>query len=100
MRPVLELLADGDDHAVKAIQKALAERFSLSREDTEQMLPGGTGRLFANRVGWATTYLYQTNLIDRSRRAVYRITALLLAGLFDAYRAHAFLPVSVRAGDP
>jgi len=74
MRPVLELVADGDDHAVKTIQQALAERFSLSREDTEQMLPGGTGKLFANRVGWATTYLYQTKLIDRPRRAVYRIT--------------------------
>jgi restriction system protein len=74
MRPVLELLADGDDHAVKAIQQALAERFSLSREDTEEMLPGGTGKLFANRIGWATTYLYQTKLIDRPRRAVYRIT--------------------------
>src|SRR5450759_2354001 len=74
MRPVLELLADGDDHAVKAIQQALMERFSLSREDAEQMLPGGTGKLFANRVGWATTYLYQTKLIDRPRRAVYGIT--------------------------
>lgn len=74
MRPVLELLSDDDEHAVKAIQRALAERFSLSREDTEQMLPGGTGKLFANRVGWATTYLYQTKLIDRPRRAVYRIT--------------------------
>ena len=38
------------------------------------MLPGGTGKLFANRVGWATTYLYQTKLIERPRRAVYRIT--------------------------
>jgi restriction system protein len=74
MRPVLELLADGDDHPVKAIQQSLAERFSLSQEDTEQMLPGGTGKLFANRVGWATTYLYQTKLIDRPRRAVYGIT--------------------------
>jgi restriction system protein len=74
MRPVLELLGDGEDHAVKAIQQSLAERFSLSREDTQQMLPGGTGKLFANRVGWATTYLYQTKLIDRPRRAVYRIT--------------------------
>ncbi len=74
MRPVLELLADGEEHAVKAIQQALAERFSLSQEDMQQMLPGGTGKLFANRVGWATTYLYQTKLIDRPRRAVYRIT--------------------------
>jgi restriction system protein len=74
MRPVLELLSDGHDHQVKSIQAALAERFSLSAEDTEQMLPGGTGKLFANRVGWATTYLYQTKLIERPRRAMYRIT--------------------------
>src|SRR5271165_6445199 len=74
MRPVLELLADGEGHPVKAIQQSLAERFTLSQEDTEQMLPGGTGKLFANRIGWATTYLYQTKLIDRPRRAVYGIT--------------------------
>jgi restriction system protein len=74
MRPVLELLSDGNDHTVKSIQAALTERFSLTHEDTEQMLPGGTGKLFANRVGWATTYLYQTKLIERPRRAVYRIT--------------------------
>ena len=74
MRPVLELLADDTDHTVRSIRAELADRYSLSREDTEQMLPGGTGKLFTNRVGWATTYLYQTKLIGRPRRAVYRIT--------------------------
>jgi restriction system protein len=29
---------------------------------------------FQNRVGWAATYLYRTKLIDRPKRAVYRIT--------------------------
>jgi restriction system protein len=74
MRPVLELLSDGRDHDVTSIRAALADRYSLSRDDTEQMLPGGTGKLFTNRVGWATTYLFQTKLIERPKRAVYRIT--------------------------
>src|SRR5271165_453304 len=74
MRPILELLADGEEHSVKATQMALAERFSLTPEEAQQMLPGGTGKLFANRVGWATTYLYQTKLIERPCRAVYRVT--------------------------
>ena len=38
------------------------------------MLPSGRAKTFANRVGWATTYLYQTKLLERPKRSVYRIT--------------------------
>jgi restriction system protein len=31
-------------------------------------------KTFANRVGWATTYLYRCGLLDRTSRSVYRIT--------------------------
>jgi restriction system protein len=59
---------------VTEIRERLAEHFSLSQDELEAMLPSGRAKMFVNRVGWATTYLYQTKLLERSRRSVYRIT--------------------------
>ncbi len=74
MRPLLVVLDDGEDHAITAIRSELASRFSLSQADVAEMIPSGRVTTFQNRVGWAATYLYRTKLIDRPKRAVYRIT--------------------------
>jgi restriction system protein len=73
MRPLLEVLDDGRDHHVKAIRSDLAQRFSLDQAEIEEMLPSGRVTRFQNRVGWATTYLYRSMLIERPKRATYRI---------------------------
>ena len=39
-----------------------------------ERLPSGLARTFANRVGWAATYLYRTGLLARPQRSVYTIT--------------------------
>lgn len=74
MGPLLEVLNDGRDHHVKAIRADLAGRFSLSQADIEEMIPSGRVTTFQNRVGWATTYLYRSMLIERPTRAIYRIS--------------------------
>jgi restriction system protein len=74
MRPLLVSLEDGGDHTIKAIRADLAERFSLTQADIEELIPSGRVTTFQNRVGWAATYLYRTKLIDRPKRAIYRIT--------------------------
>jgi restriction system protein len=74
IRPVLALLADDQEHTVTEIRERLAEDFSLSQEELEAMLPSGRAKMFANRVGLATTYLYQTKMLERPKRSVYRIT--------------------------
>jgi restriction system protein len=74
MRPLLAVLDDGQEHRVEAIRPALAERFDLSTADMEELIPSGRVTTLQNRVGWATTYLYRAGLIERPRRAVYRIT--------------------------
>jgi len=73
MRPLLEVLADGADHDTASIRAALTERFNLSESELEELIPSGRDTLFRNRVGWATTYLTRTGLIEKPRRAVYRI---------------------------
>lgn len=74
LRPLLVILEDGEDHAVAAIRADLAQHFSLSQAELEERIPSGRVTLFQNRVGWAVTYLYQTKLTQRPKRAVYQIT--------------------------
>lgn len=72
-RPLLEVLGDGQDHEIKDIRERLATAFSLTDDDIQERIPSGQVTKLQNRVGWAATYLYRTRLIDRPRRAVYRI---------------------------
>jgi restriction system protein len=72
-RPLLEVLDDGQDHHVSAVRDRLAADFSLTEDDLQETIPSGRVTKFQNRVGWATTYLYRTRLIDRPQRAVYKI---------------------------
>jgi restriction system protein len=72
-RPLLEVLDDGQDHHVSAVRDRLAADFSLTEDDLQETTPSGRVTKFQNRVGWATTYLYRTRLIDRPQRAVYKI---------------------------
>lgn len=74
MRPLLVELEGGGDRTIAAIRADLAERFSLSQGDVDERIPSGRVTTFQNRVGWAATYLYRAKLIDRPKRAVYRIT--------------------------
>ena len=74
MRPVLEMLAYEHEHTAKEIRERIGSNFELTQEELEVMLPSGRAKLFANRVGWAISYLYRTKLLERPRRSVYRIT--------------------------
>ncbi len=74
MRPLLELLTDGRDWPVRDIREALAERFAMTSEELAERLPSGRVTTFQSRVGWAATFLYNTKLLARPRRAVYTIT--------------------------
>jgi restriction system protein len=75
MRPLLEIVADGNEHPIHDVRTELAETFELTPDDLEEMLPSGRAKTFANRVGWAAAYLYQCGLLSRPRRAVYAITS-------------------------
>jgi restriction system protein len=74
MRPLLVALEDGGEHPVEAIRASLVDQFALTPADVEELIPSGRVTKFQNRVGWATTYLYRTGLIERPERAVYRLT--------------------------
>src|SRR5262245_43292339 len=83
MRPLLAEYADGQERSIAAARDRLAEVFELTDAEREERLPSGGAKKFANRVGWAATYLYRSGLLERPRRAVYRITPRGLAVLED-----------------
>ena len=52
----------------------IAAAEGLTPDDLREMLPSGRQPVFANRVGWAVTYMTRAGLLERVHRAVYRLT--------------------------
>lgn len=74
MLPLLQLVADGQEHALRDTIEALSDRLGLSDAQRAELLPSGNSRVIASRVSWARTYLKQAGLLDSPRRGMLRIT--------------------------
>jgi len=74
MLPVLELTADGQDHRLRDLTKAVADHFALTDLEREEMLPSGQQTMISNRVAWAKTYLKKAGLLANPLRGMVRIT--------------------------
>lgn len=74
MLPVLQLTANGQEHRLRNLVEAIADRFGLSVEDRSQLLPSGQQTVVHNRVAWARTYLVKAGLLESTRRGYVRIT--------------------------
>jgi restriction system protein len=74
MRPLLQMHADGLEHANRDLVSQLAEHFQVKEEERREMLPSGTTRVLDNRIGWAKSHITQAGLLASPRRAVTVIT--------------------------
>jgi restriction system protein len=74
MRPLLALTEDGTEHNIADLRDALAVEFGLTEDDLAERIPSGRVTTLQNRVGWAATYLYRCKLLERPRRAHYKIS--------------------------
>jgi restriction system protein len=74
MLPVLKVAGDGQEHRISNVVNQLARDFGLTEEEQQQILPSGRQATFANRVGWAKTYLVQAGLLEATKRAHFKIT--------------------------
>jgi len=74
MLPVLKVAGDGQEHRIGNVVNQLARDFGLTEEEKQQILPSGKQATFANRVGWAKTYLVQAGLLEATKRAHFKIT--------------------------
>ena len=74
MLPFLQFLDDGQEHALRDAEDAIASELGLSAEERAQLLPSGNQGVFRNRVGWARTYMKKAGLLQSPRRGVFQIT--------------------------
>ncbi|HEY5990021.1 MAG TPA: winged helix-turn-helix domain-containing protein, partial [Streptosporangiaceae bacterium] len=55
------------------LRSVIAYQIDLTEDDLKATIPSGA-RLFASRLHWAITYMYQAGLVRRPRRGVVQIT--------------------------
>ncbi len=74
IKPFLVYLADKQEHTIRDIEQGLASEFKLTEDELARVTPSARMGIFNNRVGWASTYLRKAGLIERPKRAIYKIT--------------------------
>src|SRR4051794_12134452 len=74
MLPLLKYASDGKEHSLRDFVDAVAEAFTLTDAEREQLLPSGSQPVLNNRVSWARTYLTKAGLLTSPRRGVHQIT--------------------------
>lgn len=84
MLPALQYFADSLPHSNQSVVEQLAQVCELNIDDLRQRIPSGKQTLFANRVGWAVSYLTNAKLLVAERRGIRKITDLGLNVIKEA----------------
>jgi len=74
MLPLLEITGDKKEHTIQEIRDSLAKNFSLTEEERSKLLSKSKQKMFANRVGWARTYLKKAELLVYEPKGYFKIT--------------------------
>ena len=74
MLPLLKIAVDKQEHSKRQVVEKLAVDFKLTDQERRVLLPTGKEELFANRVGWAGTYLKKAKLVEQTRWGFFKIT--------------------------
>lgn len=72
--PALRLLKEKGILKLKDFESPLAEEFKLSEEELNQMYESGNAKIFYDRISWALSYLNMSGLVNKPKRAYYKIT--------------------------
>ncbi|CRX39191.1 restriction endonuclease [Estrella lausannensis] len=70
MLPLLRLSAQKKELSMGEAVDIISDQFKLSEEQKKQLLPSGSQRVIANRIGWAKTYLLKAGLLTSPKRGV------------------------------
>lgn len=76
MLPVLRYAGASPSKSIpiKELYDSMADEFALTDEERNHRLPSGAQLTYANRVGWAATYLKKAGLLGAPKRAHIQIT--------------------------
>ena len=73
MKPLLEVLSDGNTWTKKDLVQATLDKAGITPQGREETLPSGQLRAM-NRIGWATSYLVRAQALAKPARVVMQIT--------------------------
>ena len=73
MKPLLQVLSDGNTWTKKDLVQATLEKAGITPEERKETLPSGQSRAL-NRIGWAASALSQAQALAKPARAVMQIT--------------------------
>ena len=76
MLPLIETLADGKERTMRELTDFLADRFGLTEQERNEVLPSGQQSIFSNRVAWAKSHLKYAGLLENPTRGRVRISDL------------------------
>ena len=74
MLPLLQLASDGKEWSLRDAGQAIIQKFGLTPEEVEELLPSRSQPAIYNRVGWARTYLVKAGALTQTRRGYFAIT--------------------------
>jgi restriction system protein len=74
MLPLLKFCADGKEYTNRQAIDVLSQEFCLTEDEQKELLPSGQQCVFDNRVAWARAHMKMANLVENTRRGVFRIT--------------------------
>lgn len=74
MLPLLEIAGDKKEHTIQEARDSLAKYFRLTEEERSKLLSKSKQKIFANKVGWARTYLKKAELIAYKTKGYFKIT--------------------------
>lgn len=74
MLPLLKFCADGNEYTNQQALESLAEHFKLNDTERKQLLPSGQQCVFDNRVAWARAHMKMAEIVENTKRGVFRIT--------------------------
>jgi restriction system protein len=74
MLPLMEIASDKNIHLFRDVINELIEKYNLTEEQKNELLPSGKQPIFDNRTGWAKTHLKKAGLLIYPKRGCIQIT--------------------------
>ncbi|MEO5573745.1 MAG: restriction endonuclease [Gammaproteobacteria bacterium] len=74
MLPLVNFCRDQREHTNRESLAFLAEKFNLTDEERNELLPSGQQAVFDNRVAWARAHLKMAKILENIQRGVFKIT--------------------------
>ena len=72
----LRLLQENGPMQFRAMELPLAEKFKLTNEELERKYDSGNGKIFLDRISWALSYMFNSGLVEKPQRGVFKISDL------------------------